>query len=259
MKNQSIAQIFNEIAELLDLKGENVFRVRAYRRAAQNIEGLSKDVAILSREDLESIPGIGKDLAGKIQEYLDTGKITQHEELKKQIPHGVLELLRVPGLGPKTSMMLYEEKKIKNIEELEALSRAGRLAGLPGIQKKTEENILKGIEQIKRGTERRPLGRVLPLAEDIVNRVKEKAPVDRIVVAGSIRRRKETVNDIDILATSKKPQKVMEALYQTSSSNSGPDARTDEILRHNRRRNTGGPEDCGGGLLWCCPPVLHRK
>ena len=214
MKNQSIAQIFNEIAELLDLKAENVFRVRAYRRAAQNIEGLSKDVAILSREDLESIPGIGKDLAGKIQEYLDTGKITQHEELKKQIPHGVLELLRVPGLGPKTSMMLYEEKKIKNIEELEALSRAGRLAGLPGIQKKTEENILKGIEQIKRGTERRPLGRVLPLAEDIINRVKEKAPVDRIVVAGSIRRRKETVNDIDILATSKKPQKVMEAFIK---------------------------------------------
>ena len=214
MKNQSIAQIFNEIAELLDLKAENVFRVRAYRRAAQNIEGLSKDVAILSREDLESIPGIGKDLAGKIQEYLDTGKITQHEELKKQIPHGVLELLRVPGLGPKTSMMLYEEKKIKNIEELEALSRAGRLAGLPGIQKKTEENILKGIEQIKRGTERRPLGRVLPLAEDIINRVKEKAPVDRIIVAGSIRRRKETVNDIDILATSKKPQKVMEAFIK---------------------------------------------
>ena len=214
MKNQSIAQIFNEIAELLDLKGENVFRVRAYRRAAQNIDGLSKDVAVLSREDLESIPGIGKDLAGKIQEYLDTGKITQHEELKKQIPHGVLELLRVPGLGPKTSMMLYEEKKIKNIDELEALSRAGRLAGLPGIQKKTEENILKGIEQIKRGTERRPLGRVLPLAEDIINRVRGKAPVDRIIVAGSIRRRKETVNDIDILATSKKPQKVMEAFIK---------------------------------------------
>ena len=210
MKNQSIAQIFNEIAELLDLKGENVFRVRAYRRAAQNIDGLSKDVAALTREDLESIPGIGKDLAGKILEYLDTGKITQHEELKKQIPHGVLELLRIPGLGPKTSMMLYEEKKIKNIDELEALTRAGRLAGLPGIQKKTEENILKGIEQIKRGTERRPLGRVLPLAEDIVDRVKAKAPVDRIIVAGSIRRRKETVNDIDILATSKKPEKVME-------------------------------------------------
>ncbi len=172
MKNQQIAKIFDEIAELLDLKGENVFRVRAYRRAAQNIDGLPKDVATLSREELEAIPGIGKDLAGKIQEYLTTGKVAQHEELKKQIPQGVLELLRVPGLGPKTAKMLYEEKKIKSIDELEALTRTGQLAGLPGIQKKTEENILKGIELIKRGTERRPLGRVLPLAEDIVNRVK---------------------------------------------------------------------------------------
>ncbi len=210
MKNQQIAKIFDEIAELLDLKGENVFRVRAYRRAAQNIDGLPKDVATLSREELESIPGIGKDLAGKIQEYLTTGKVAQHEELKKQIPQGVLELLRVPGLGPKTAKMLYEEKKIKSIDELETLTRTGQLAGLPGIQKKTEENILKGIELIKRGTERRPLGRVLPLAEDIVSRVKGSAPVDRIMVAGSIRRRKETVNDIDILTTSKQPEKVME-------------------------------------------------
>jgi DNA polymerase (family X) len=210
MKNQQIAKIFDEIAELLDLKGENVFRVRAYRRAAQNIDGLPKDVATLTREDLESIPGIGKDLAGKIQEYLTTGKVTQHEELKKQIPQGVLELLRVPGLGPKTAKMLYEEKKIQSIDELETLTRTGQLAGLPGIQKRTEENILKGIELIKRGTERRPLGRVLPLAEDIVSRVKGSAPVDRIMVAGSIRRRKETVNDIDILTTSKQPEKVME-------------------------------------------------
>lgn len=214
MKNQQIVKIFNEIAELLDLKGENVFRVRAYRRAAQNIDGLPKDVALLSREDLESIPGIGKDLAGKIQEYLATGQVAQHEDLKKEIPEGVLELLRVPGLGPKTAKMLYEEKKIKSIDELETLTRTGQLAGLPGIQKKTEENILKGIELIKRGTEGRPLGRVLPLAEDIVQRVKEGAPLDRIIVAGSIRRRKETVNDIDILTTSKQPDKVMEVFVK---------------------------------------------
>ena len=96
MKNQQIARIFNEIAELLELKGENVFRIRAYRRAAQNIDGLSKDVAALSHEDLEAIPGIGKDLANKVQEYLETGKIAKHEELKKEIPEGVLQLLQVP-------------------------------------------------------------------------------------------------------------------------------------------------------------------
>ncbi|MBA4395738.1 MAG: DNA polymerase III, partial [Desulfobacca sp.] len=210
MKNQQITKIFNEIAELLELKGENVFRVRAYRRAAENIDGLPKDVATLSREELESIPGIGKDLSEKIREYLSTGFVMAHEDLKKEIPEGVLDLLRVPGLGPKTARMLYQEKKIKTIDDLEALSRRGELTGLPGIQKKTEENILKGIEFIKRGNERRPLGRVLPLAEEIVNTVKERAPVDRIVVAGSVRRRKETVKDIDILTTSKEPGQVME-------------------------------------------------
>ena len=214
MKNQQIAKIFNEIGELLDLKGENVFRVRAYHRAAQNIDSLSKDVATLSEEELEAIPGIGKDLAAKIGEYLVTGKIAKHEALKKEIPAGVLELLRVPGLGPKTAKLLYEKMQIQSIDELEALTRAGKLAGLPGIQKKTEENIIKGIEQIKRGSERYPLGRVLPLAGNIVRQVKERAPVGLIVVAGSIRRWKDTVQDIDILATSQQPAKVMAAFVK---------------------------------------------
>jgi DNA polymerase (family 10) len=214
MKNQQIATIFNEIAELLELKNESVFRIRAYRRAAQNIDGLSKDVATLSDKDLTSIPGIGPDLAGKIHEFLTTGKVAKHQELRKEIPGTVLELLRIPGLGPKTAKMLYEKRKIKNIDELEALTRAGKLAGLPGIQKKTEENILKGIELLKRGTDRRPLGRVLPLAEDIVRRMKDSAPVDKIEVAGSIRRWKDTVKDIDILTTSKKPAEVMDAFVK---------------------------------------------
>jgi DNA polymerase (family 10) len=214
MKNQQIAKIFTEIAELLDLKGENVFRVRAYRRASQNIDGLSKDVAALSPEELEAIPGIGKDLAGKIREYLATGKIAKHEELKKEIPEGVLELLRVPGLGPKKAKQFYDQLKIKSVDELEDAIKKGRLSGLPGIQKKTEENILQGIELIKRGSDRRLLGRVLPLAEDIVAKMKDAAPVDKIEVAGSIRRWKETVRDIDILTTSKHPEKVMDAFVK---------------------------------------------
>jgi DNA polymerase (family X) len=210
MKNQQIARIFNEMAEFLELKGENLFRVRAYHRAAQNIDGLPRDVGGLSAKELESIPGIGKDLAEKIREYIATGKIDRHEELKKEIPGGLLELLRVPGLGPKTAKILYDEKKIKNLDQLEKLTREGQLAGLPGIQKKTEENILKGIALLKRGLDRRPLGRVLPLAEEIIREMKEKAPVDQIIAAGSIRRRKETVKDIDILTTSKHPERVME-------------------------------------------------
>ncbi len=214
MKNQQIAKIFNEMAELLELKGENVFRIRAYRRAAQNIDGLPKDVTTLSPEELEAIPGIGKDLAAKIQEYLSTGKVAKHEELKKDIPGGVLDLLRIPGLGPKKAKQFYDKLRIKSVEELEAAIQTGKLKGLPGVQSKTIDNILKGMELIKRGTERRPLGRVLPLAEDIVRRVRENAPVDRIAVAGSIRRMKETVKDIDILTTSKKPEAVMDAFVK---------------------------------------------
>ncbi|HUI44403.1 MAG TPA: DNA polymerase/3'-5' exonuclease PolX [Nitrospirota bacterium] len=214
MKNQQIAKIFSEIAELLELKGENMFRIRAYQRAAQNLDGLSKDVSGLSREELESIPGIGKDLAAKIREYLETGAIAKHEELKKEIPEGVLELLSIPGLGPKKAKMLHEKIKVKSIVELETAIRQGKLSGLPGIQKKTVDNILQGIELLKRGTERRLLGRVLPLAEDMVRRMKDGAPVGRIEVAGSIRRWKETVKDIDILTTSKKPEKVMDVFVK---------------------------------------------
>ncbi|HEX9021658.1 MAG TPA: DNA polymerase/3'-5' exonuclease PolX [Nitrospirota bacterium] len=214
MKNQQIAVIFNEIAELLELKGENVFRIRAYRRAAQNLDGLSKDVSTLTDEELAAIPGIGKDLIGKIHEYLEKGSVAKHEELKKEIPGGVLELLRVPGLGPKKAKQFYDALRIKSVDDLEAAIKKGRLSGLPGVQKKTEENILKGIELIKRGSERRPLGRVLPLADDIIRRMKDSAPVDQIEVAGSIRRMKETVKDIDILTTSRKPDAVMDAFVK---------------------------------------------
>jgi DNA polymerase (family 10) len=209
MKNQQIADIFNEIAQLLELKNENVFRIRAYRRAAQNIEALSKDVASLSSEELEAVPGIGKDLAAKVREFLETGRIAKHEELKAAAPGGLLELLRVPGLGPKKAKLLSDKLKVKGIDDLEAAVRAGRLNGLPGIQKRTEENILKGIELLRRGTERRPIGRVLPLAEEIVRRMRSSAHVDRIEVAGSIRRWKDTVKDIDILATSRDPAAAM--------------------------------------------------
>jgi DNA polymerase (family 10) len=210
MKNQQIATIFKEIAELLELKGGNSFRIRAYRRAAQNLDGLVQDVAMLTEDELMDIPGIGKDLAGKVREYVETGAIAKHEELKKDIPAGVLELLRVPGLGPKKAKLFYDRLKITSAEALKAAITEGRLAGLSGIQKKTEENILRGIAALKKGSERTPLGRALPLAEEIVRRLKNAAPVGRIEVAGSIRRRRETVRDIDILVTSARPQEVME-------------------------------------------------
>lgn len=211
MKNREIAGIFNDIADLLEIKGENPFRIRAYRRAALNIEGLSKDVAVTSKGELMTVPGIGRDLAGKIEEYVKTGSIHAYEDLKKEIPGGLSAMLSVPSLGPKTAKLLFDKLKIKNIEELERYAREHKLSGLPGIRDKTEEHILKGIEMLKRGMERQPLGKALPIANDILEHLWEKAPVNNLHIAGSIRRWKDTVKDIDILATSKDPKSVMNA------------------------------------------------
>lgn len=209
MKNSEISKIFNDIADMLEIKGENPFRIRAYRRAAMNIEGLSKDVSEISKEELLKIPGIGQDLAGKIDEYLKTGKIQAYEELKKEIPEELSMLLSVPNLGPKTAKLLFDRLNIKTIDELEQYAREHKLSGLPGIKDKTEENILKGIEMLKRGKERQPLGKVLPIANDIVEKLKKLAPIKKISIAGSIRRWKDTIKDIDILVTSNDPSKVM--------------------------------------------------
>jgi DNA polymerase (family 10) len=211
MKNQEIAGIFNEIADLLEIKGENPFRIKAYRRAGQNIDGLTEDVSELSKEQLLEIPGIGKDLADKIDEYLKTGRIASYEELKKEVPESLSMLLSVPSLGPKTAKLLYDKLKIKDIDELERFAKEHRLTGLPGIKEKTEENILRGIEMLKRGKERQPLGRVLPLAADIIEQIKRNVNVKKISIAGSLRRMKDTIKDIDILATSSNPHDVMKS------------------------------------------------
>lgn len=214
MKNQEIAKIFDEIADLLELKGDNLFRIRAYRRAALNLEALTKNIEDLSHGEIIDIPGIGQDLAGKIEEYIKTGSIQAYEDLKNEIPSGLSTLLLVPGLGPKTSRLLYEKLKIKSLDELEKLALEHKLSGLPGIKEKTEDNILKGIDMLKRGRERRPLGKVLPVANSILEYLKKKAPVADIDIAGSLRRWKDTIKDIDILATSGNPGKVMSAFLQ---------------------------------------------
>jgi len=209
VKNQDVARLFNEIADLLDIKAENPFRIRAYRRAAMNIEALSRNIEQMPRDELLTIPGIGQDLATKIEEYLKTGAIKAHEELRAEIPGGLLTLLAVPGLGPKTARMLHEKLKVSTLEELEELAAAHKLATLPGIREKTEENIRKGIELLRRGRERQPLGRVLPIALDIAEHLRKTAPVTHLDIAGSLRRWKDTIKDIDLLAASEAPKEVM--------------------------------------------------
>lgn len=156
MKNFEVARQFELMADVLELQGENPFRIRAYRRAAQNLESLGEDVQTVAREDrLEDIPGIGADLAGKIREYLETGKIKEIAAASKGIPRGVVELMNIPGVGPRTARLLYQRQHIKGIGQLEKLASKGRLRGLPGIQAKTEQNILKGIRLV-RGASRAP-------------------------------------------------------------------------------------------------------
>ncbi len=212
MKNFEVARQFELMADILELKGENPFRIRAYRRAAQNLESLSEEIEAVAREErLEDIPGIGADLAGKIQEYLRTGKIKEIATASKGIPRGVVELMNIPGVGPRTARLLHEREHITGIGQLEKLASKGGLRGLPGIQAKTEQNILKGIRLVRGGQERMPLGHALPLGRELVQALEGLAAVKQISLAGSIRRMKETVGDIDILVTSSKPDTVMRA------------------------------------------------
>jgi DNA polymerase (family 10) len=231
MKNYQIAKIFNNIANILEIEEENPFRIRAYRRAAQNIEGLTDDVAEVAKlGKLEEIPGIGKDLAQKIQEIVTSGKLKFFENLQKKVPQVVLNMLEVSGIGPKTSKMLHDKLKIKSIEHLEKLALAHKLVGLPGLKGKIEENILRGIEIYKKGKERLPLGRALPLAEDLIFYLKESAPIVKISAAGSVRRMKETVKDVDILVASKKPEEVMSVFIRSPL--------TKNIISHGKTRSS---------------------
>jgi DNA polymerase (family 10) len=217
MKNFDVARQFDLMADVLELKGENPFRVRAYRRAARSLESLTEDVEILAREDrLEDIPGVGADLAGKVREYLETARIEEIAAASKGIPPGVVELMNVPGIGPKTAKLLYEREGIKGVDELEKLARKGGLRGLPGIQAKTEQNILKGIGLVRGGQERMLLGKALPLGRELVHALERLRAVKQISLAGSIRRMRETVGDIDILVTSSKAEAVIRSFVALS-------------------------------------------
>jgi len=217
MKNKLVADIFREIAKLLELKGENPFRIRAYEKASQNIESLTQDVEVFAKENkLTSLPGIGQDLANKIKEIIKTGTLTQYEKLKKEVPKGLLEMMEIPGLGPKTVKLIYEKLKIDSIGKLEEAAKSGKLRKLDGIREKTEENILKGISLLKKGRERTPLYLALKIAEGFLEPLRQMKEVEKIEVAGSVRRRKETIRDIDILIVSKNPSEVMDKFVNLS-------------------------------------------
>ena len=215
MRNQEIARLFGDIADILQIKGANPFRIRAYQKAAQNIDSLPEDIETVAREGrLKSIPGIGHDLEQAVKEYLESGTTGLLEDLKKSIPLGLLELLSVPSVGPKTAKLLYEEVGIKSLEELKDALRNNKLTGLFGIKEKTIANIAKGIEVFSRGKERMNLGQALAVAGSFLTPLGKLPQVEKISAAGSLRRCKETVGDIDILAASEEPEKVMRSFVK---------------------------------------------
>ena len=211
MRNQEIASIFYEIADLLEIKGELPFKVRAYRRAAQRIETLDGDIEdIYSEGKLREIPGIGEALAKKIGEIIETGRLEYLERLKREVPEGVVRLMSIPGLGPRKTAVLYKKLGIKNIEELKKAAEQGKLRDLDGFGVITEKNILRGIEMLERSRGRVLLSMAFEDGSHLVDYLKGNRDVLNISIAGSLRRMKETIGDIDILVSSLKPEGIMD-------------------------------------------------
>lgn len=214
MKNADIARILGNIALYMEMQGELVFKVRAYEKAAYSIESLTEDVSELYKKGgvaaLEQVPGIGAHIAEKVAELIMTGKLRYYEELRKKIPVDIESLRRIEGVGPKTIITLYKKLRIKTVADLEKAAQAGKIRSLPGFGEKTEQNILKGIGFMQKSSGRFMLGHVLPVVLGIEKQLQSLPYVQRAVVAGSVRRRKETIGDVDILIVSREPGKVMD-------------------------------------------------
>ena len=210
MMNQLVASILNQVADLMEIN-EVDFRTKAYRRAAHTVETLSEDIEDIKNEGrLQELPGIGAKIAKKVEEIVETGSLEYLENLKKEFPVDYDALMAVEGLGPKGIKQLYRELGIKNLDDLEKNAKRHRIRRLKGMGEITERKILINLEFARKSTGRNLLGHILPVAEEIKNYLKKLDYVDRVEIAGSIRRRKETVGDIDVLVTTTKPLDVMD-------------------------------------------------
>src|SRR5262245_40748207 len=209
MRNPELADLFEEIADLLEIQDANVFRIRAYRRAAEQLGSLAED-AVSAVEAGRKIPGIGADLAAKILEAAQTGTMADLDALRLAVPRGVRQLMDLPGVGPRKARLLHEKLVVDSIDGLEREILSGKILAVPGFQKKTAENLKKGIDSWRVGRSRTPLGRALGLAQAVIAALREDPAVRTIEPAGSLRRRVETVGDIDLLATSDRPDVVMQ-------------------------------------------------
>jgi DNA polymerase (family 10) len=212
MNNRELAETFTLIADLLEIKGEIIYKTLAYRKAAESLTSLGRDAKEYWKEGkLEDIPGVGEAIAEKIDELLSTGKLGFLEKIEAEIPPGLAGWLQVPGLGPKKVALIWKELGITQLADLEKAAREGKLRGLPGMGEKSETQIITGIESLGRRSGRIPLGRAWPLAQEIIAVLKGVEGVVAAEPAGSLRRMRPTVGDLDILLAAKDSGPVMEA------------------------------------------------
>jgi len=210
MKNKELARLFDRIADALEFKGEMVFRILAYRKAARVLDDLVEDVEVLHRAGkLDELPGIGAGIAKKIVEYLETGRMKKYVEVTKGIPDSLLNMLDIQNLGPKTLAQANKKLKVKTLTDLKKVIASGKLAQLPQMGEKKVENIRKGIELYEKGHERLSIAVAEGVATDIIAYLKEKTYAKNISPAGSLRRWKETIGDVDILATGRGGAKIV--------------------------------------------------
>ncbi|MBN2187505.1 MAG: DNA polymerase/3'-5' exonuclease PolX [Dehalococcoidia bacterium] len=213
MKNTAIAKVFSDIADLLELKGENTFKIRAYQKVVRAIEHYPKEIKIMIEEgeDLRNIPGVGEAIAKKTTELVTTGKLGYYENLKAEFPEGITNLLAIPGIGPKTANRLSGELGISSVDTLEQAVKSGQVARLFRLGDKTADNMLQQIQALRRKDQRTPIGEALPTVEEILGALRSIPGVRNLTAAGSLRRFRETLGDIDLMGTADNPGEVIDA------------------------------------------------
>ena len=218
MDNAQIASVFNNIGDLLELKGEVVFKTRAYKKAARAIEHHPTELSQIFREEgdegLSKVPSVGQAINKKVQELLSTGQLEYYEKLKGEFPEGVVELKDVPGVGPKTALKISRDLGVTNLEGLEAALKEGAVAALPGLGEKAAANILRHLQTLRTKDRRISLGRALSMFEDVASALRGVPGLHRLEAAGSLRRRRETIGDIDLMGTADDPEPVLRALTE---------------------------------------------
>jgi DNA polymerase (family 10) len=235
MKNHEISELFTRFGQLLEMTDENVFKIRAYFKAAENIDALGQDIADFAKEErLCEIPGVGKALEEKIVEYLKTGKVRAYEELTQQVPESLLEVMNVPSVGPKKAKMFFDKFNVRTVADLAKVVADGKLKGVDGIKEKTIQNITDGIALVAQGQARMTIDTANDVARGFIKSLEDLPGVRRIQVAGSFRRGKESIGDIDLLVDTSDPQKVMEAfvhLPQVKSVNGQGDTKSSVVTK----------------------------